>query len=398
MENHRKVYSLEEVEKMLLKASIDGTNNPVNRILPIETEDRPANSQQKKFKNLQEYFQLYDKILTKKIASLQATRKELMIRETIREELEQYIKLKFPGTLEQFGSCANGFGLKNMDMDLCLVTDLKEEKSEIVEQLGEYLKSSPKYQVLNILSKTRIPIVKLEHCDLKIFADIGINNILALRNTLLLKSYCSLDPRVSQLGIAIKYWAKRRNINDPYHGTLSSYALNIMMIYFLQNKGILPNLQEDADPFLVDGFDTGFRQNLKWKIQGSSCILSLLNEFFIFYARTFQYKDEIVSIRAKVDRVEKEWTIKNNGPNKKYWFCIEDPFELTHNLARGVTKGDLFDIRGEFLRGTKLIKEFKTLDELWKEFEFGEAFVSSEVQAKKPLKKKSPIKIVKAKK
>lgn len=59
--------------------------------------------------------------------------------------------------------------------------------------------------------------------------DLGINNMLAVRNSKLIRDYCSIDARVRQLIYIIKHWAKRRNINDPFRGTLSSYAYVLMV-------------------------------------------------------------------------------------------------------------------------------------------------------------------------
>lgn len=31
---------------------------------------------------------------------------------------------------------------------------------------------------------------------------------------------------------------------------------------------------------------------------------------------------------------QKEWTLKHNTRHNRYWLCIEDPFETSHNLGR----------------------------------------------------------------
>ena len=40
----------------------------------------------------------------------------------------------------------------------------------------------------------------------------------------MIKCYVDFDPRVKELCFLVKYWAKRRSINEPYKGTPSSYA------------------------------------------------------------------------------------------------------------------------------------------------------------------------------
>lgn len=45
----------------------------------------------------------------------------------------------------------------------------------------------------------------------------------------------------------VKVWSKRRKINSPYKGTLSSYGYVLLVIYFLvhvKNPPVLPNLQQ----------------------------------------------------------------------------------------------------------------------------------------------------------
>ena len=50
----------------------------------------------------------------------------------------------------------------------------------------------------------------------------------------LIKAYTSFDPRVRQLCLVVKRWAKRRCIADPYRGSPSSYAWVLLVINYLQ--------------------------------------------------------------------------------------------------------------------------------------------------------------------
>ena len=45
-----------------------------------------------------------------------------------------------------------------------------------------------------------------------------------------------VDYRVRPLVMLVKKWAKKHDINDASHGTLSSYALTLMVIHYLQGK------------------------------------------------------------------------------------------------------------------------------------------------------------------
>lgn len=72
-----------------------------------------------------------------------------------------------------------------------------------------------------------------------------MNNILAIVNTKLLRDYGLIDQRLMQLVFVVKLWAKRRQVNDSYRGTLSSYCYVLMCIHLLQQRSppILPCLQ-----------------------------------------------------------------------------------------------------------------------------------------------------------
>ena len=75
--------------------------------------------------------------------------------------------------------------------------------------------------------------------------DITVNNLLAVVNTKLLRDYAAIDGRLAQLVFVVKHWAKRRQVNDAYRGTLSSYCYVLMCIAHLQHRQppILPCLQ-----------------------------------------------------------------------------------------------------------------------------------------------------------
>ena len=81
--------------------------------------------------------------------------------------------------------------------------------------------------------------------------DINFSAHLALQNTLLLRCYSRTDPRVRPMVLFVKYWAKVRDINTPYRGSLSSYGYVLMVLHYLVNVAqpfVCPNLQQLAPP------------------------------------------------------------------------------------------------------------------------------------------------------
>ena len=48
-----------------------------------------------------------------------------------------------------------------------------------------------------------------------------------------------VDYRVQPLVMLVKKWAKKHDINDASCGTLSSYALTLMVLHYLQGELII---------------------------------------------------------------------------------------------------------------------------------------------------------------
>ena len=64
------------------------------------------------------------------------------------------------------------------------------------------------------VSTAKVPIVKIWDPELCLACDMNVNNTLALENTRMIKTYVQVDDRVRPLAMIIKYWTKRRVVND----------------------------------------------------------------------------------------------------------------------------------------------------------------------------------------
>ena len=235
--------------------------------------------------------------------------------------------------------------------------------------------------------------------------DVNFSNHLALYNTHLLRCYAHCDARVRPMVLFVKAWAKRRRINSPYHGTLSSYGYVLMVLHFLANIAdppVVPNLQLTMHPSNemtvqhetnVDGYDVRFWRdedeirNLAQRgmlTQNKQSLGFLLRGFFDYYAgqgphvtsHGFSWAQDALSLRTKgglLSKRVKGWTgakttvteATQPGQQKKevrhrYLFAIEDPFELDHNVARTVTHPGIVAIRDEFRRAWQIISQTGT--------------------------------------
>jgi len=164
--------------------------------------------------------------------------------------------------------------------------------------------------------------------------DINFFNPLGLHNSQMLYCYSLCDNRVRPIVLFIKAWAKKRRINAPRSGTLSSYGYVLMVLHFLINVArppVLPNLQlmakiQQYEPRFVDGWEVCYVNNQDYLIRAASegtltsnqdSIGSLLKSFFQYYASSpqsafsFVWKRDVISLRTRGGLVSKEmkgWT------------------------------------------------------------------------------------------
>ncbi|GFP82307.1 poly(A) RNA polymerase cid11 [Phtheirospermum japonicum] len=279
--------------------------------------------------------------------------------------LEKLVVKEWPeARLYLYGSCANSFGFSKSDIDVCLAMDLGNiEKSEVLLKLAEILQSD-NLQNVQALTHARVPVVKLMDPVTGISCDICINNVLAVVNTKLLHDYARIDVRLRQLAFIVKHWAKSRGVNETYRGTLSSYAYVIMCIHFLQQRrpAILPCLQGmDTTYFAnVDNVECAYFDKVEklqnYGSQNGESIAQLVWAFFHYWAYCHDYATDVISVRvgSTISKRVKDWTRRVG--NDRHLICIEDPFEVSHDLGRVVDKYSIRVLREEFERAAEIMQ------------------------------------------
>jgi len=308
------------------------------------------------------------------LAPFSPTDDEYRQKEATRRQLQELARQIHPAArLLAFGSMANGFALRYSDMDLCCLIPPDAEgrtASQLVEELGALVRRETDFSVLS-LPHARIPIIKIRRAPThdvpyEIACDVGFNNEVALENTHLLLTYARLDPpRLRPLVLFLKVWAKRRKLNSPFTGTLSSYGYTLLVLFFLMHvkqPAVLPNLQRwpsdtplAREDVMLGGHNVYFYDNMDalahaWHSANAESVGELLLDFFRYFSRDFHYARDAISMRTEGGLVAKE----THGWSADF-LCIEDPFQRGYNVARTVTKDGLYTIRGEFMRASRLL-------------------------------------------
>ena len=304
--------------------------------------------------------------------------------------------------LRKFGSSVSGLHSKGADLDLTLViegAELKDMELElqrtVIKELAQVFEESGQLSEVHARPMARVPVIAMGDKASGLKCDICMCNRLALLNSRMIKCYVDFDPRVKELCFLVKYWAKRRSINEPYKGTPSSYAWVLCVIHFLQLRQppVVPCLQtlrggawNDAPDEMVvttkdmKQFDCSYCADVD-AVRAAMASLPqpnkeplgrLLIQFFHHYSRVFDFVKGVASVRCGrfLTKEQKRWTKKDPGlRGDRHLFCIEDPFETTHDLGRVMDRDTVRDVREEIDRAYKMLSQEKRWDEVCEKYE-----------------------------
>lgn len=255
-----------------------------------------------------------------------------------------------------------------------------------VNQLADFLPELG-FRVLRALPNARKPLVTLEDRSGALGeCDVSINNRLPLSNTILLRSYAKLDPRVRPLVLFVKAWAKGKRICSAGDGNLSSYSWTIMVIYFLQLVGVVPCLQllAEVETFVQDydywgkynKFNASFlpaedylakvkEGTLKGpdqKVQDLT-LAELIYGFFRFFSQEYQWGLEVISMRCPERRAIDSWFKLYGKVQPEPAIHVEDPIEL-RDLNIVMRRERLAPLKVELQTACKMLESGSSFQEI----------------------------------
>ncbi|KAL9600674.1 MAG: hypothetical protein Q9219_003004 [cf. Caloplaca sp. 3 TL-2023] len=303
--------------------------------------------------------ELYDRLLP--------TRDSDDRRARLVQKLERILNEKWPGNdikVHVFGSSGNLLCTNESDVDICITTPMK--MLERVCHLAALLAEHGMERVVCV-NHAKVPIVKVWDPELELACDMNVNNTLALENTRMIKTYVEIDERVRPLAMIIKYWTRKRILNDAaLGGTLSSYTWICMILNFLQtrNPPVLPCLHQRPHQRSrgSDGKLSAFADDLEslrgFGHRNEETLGELLFHFFRRYAYEIDYERNVISVRAGqlISKEEKRWHLMQNNR-----LCVEEPFNTDRNLGNTADDISFRGLHLEIRRAFGLISEAKLL-------------------------------------
>jgi len=194
-----------------------------DKLEPVKGPTQDRLTEQDEAKLTGDMRKLYDRLLPS--VECETRRRRLI------QKLETILNQRWPGhdiKVNVFGSTGNKLGTNDSDVDICITTDVKE--MERVCSLAELLAGHGMERVVCV-SSAKVPIVKIWDPELHLACDLNVNNPVALENTEMIGTYVGIDERVQPLAMIIKYWAKRRVLNDPGMSIFDKAASLVIDLY-----------------------------------------------------------------------------------------------------------------------------------------------------------------------
>ncbi|OAL48224.1 hypothetical protein IQ07DRAFT_93189 [Pyrenochaeta sp. DS3sAY3a] len=334
---------------------------------------------------------------------LQPTQQDIDIRDTFVKKVQRILETEFPGTefkVHIFGSSGNMLWTAESDVDICIQTPMK--RLEEMHMLAEALDKHGMDRVVCIPA-AKVRIVKIWDPELKLACDINVNNVAAIENTRMIKTYIQIDDRVRPLAMIIKHWTKRRILNDAgIGGTISSYTWICLILNFLQTREppVLPALHNLPDRAIDES--TGrpslgaFADDIE-KLRGfgkknKKTLGELLFDFFRLYGHEVDYEKEAISVRQgkRITREERGWHPGGGHKEGVNRLCVEEPFNTERNLGNSADGYAWRGIHLELRRAFDLLADGQQLEKACEQFEYPPEEKSNAI-FKKPQSQKATI-------
>lgn len=273
-----------------------------------------------------------------------------------------------------FGSSVTGFWTVHSDLDICVRTPGATTRTSQLQTLRKIHAGLTQIQthVVETRYGAQVPIIHWAPLKGGIACDISVNNVLAVVNSLLVGQYVKLDRRLRTLGLCLKTWAQARGINDRSRGTLSSFALTLMLINFLQCRTvpILPSLQDIAwsrneSPKFVAGIDCRYctdqdqiSEELRYLQKGrpanQECVGQLLLDFFFHYGHKYN---------SGVIRIRDTRSLLPPVDESSCYLVVDNPFEAGKDVAN-VDVSQHATLRKEFRRAWSMLSHGRSFREV----------------------------------
>ncbi|GFO00312.1 poly(a) RNA polymerase [Plakobranchus ocellatus] len=271
-----------------------------------------------------------------------------------------------------YGSCLNGFGWWDSDLDmmLCMQGDLyvpggiKRPRrpglptsfkfltevfpterllaQKSLSLVASLLELGSRFNNVHKILNAHVPIVRFHAATLNLQCDVSLEALDSIKMTELLYTYSSLDDRVRPLMTGIKQWALSHGLTSSGEQQKpTTIGLLCLLVFYLQSCSpqVLPTLRTlqkssaPSDLFFIDDVVYGIPSNpsILPKSKNTESLESLLHGFFVFYSG-FDFESKAISI------IEGESFPKPAESSPVY---VENPLCIGLNICKNISHKNL---------------------------------------------------------
>jgi len=200
----------------------------------------------------------------------------------------------------------------------------------------------------------------LRFFDEAVCVEISVNSMEPAHASELLDFGHQATPFTNQLVMLVQHWARDRGISYVAEGSLSPFAWTVLVLFFMQTRGLLPSFQQNTHQ------DTAAHSGM----EPAASAGALVKDFFRFYAEECDLFTEVVCIRtgqrckripplppADVRLVEEE--LAEAIPR------IKDPFNAAIDLESGMLAKAIVRLKEELTRASTLCCQGAPLAEVF---------------------------------
>ncbi|KAJ8913947.1 hypothetical protein NQ315_015184 [Exocentrus adspersus] len=271
-----------------------------------------------------------------------------------------------------FGSRVSGLGDKNSDFDIFMDTGdmymgYKNQDAmaqvQIVRKVYSALGKLDEFVDLLQIPTARTPIVRVYHLPTDIDCDLSFRHGLSVENTKFIRFCLDLQPITQSFILLLKKWSQINNFSE----NIAMYALYLMAIFYLQVNNYLLSVRKLRElnprkPLVINGWETiNYTMPLEeiktYVDPYPHSVSKLLKDFFAYYAK-FNYSQEVICplmghtipknlfLLGTLPEEMKAYLTQLQGEEPEEFrtrssICIQDPFDLSHNLSKACGFGVL---------------------------------------------------------
>lgn len=251
------------------------------------------------------------------ICYISPSKQEIKQRNDIIKLLRYLVKqLWSDASLHVFGSYATDLYLPGSDIDIVINSKSgNKEHRQYLYDLARHLKNADVATHIEVISRTRVPIIKFVEPDSGLHIDISFERTNGLDTAKLIRNWLSITPGLRELTLIIKQFLASRRLNDVHTGGLGGFSIICMVYSFLS---LHPKIKMN-------------------EILAEDNLGVLLIEFFELYGKHFAYDEVALSFNEDEYPIyipKSHW--KALLPvRKQFSIAIQDPKDASNNLSRG---------------------------------------------------------------